>query len=221
MFRLDSPPFGETKRSPQSIPITGMLWGLLGLKEAGHTSFLSLAWCSLLSADCNASILERHRQSYYHYHQGTTDKPSITTNVNIPENEKAAHGSALVTSRLWTTVFFFFECWRVRVMCFSKNLQIWQICISGALFLFYASKILKLPKIIPHCLHLFCQCNLARVPSLELPASNRLHIVIPKFCVFSGLSVIPFCNVNSGSPFRNSSALRYRIPSSSFRPSPR
>ncbi len=38
-------------------------------------------------------------------------------------------------------------------MCFPKKLQIWQICISGALFLFYASKILKLPKIIPHFLY--------------------------------------------------------------------
>ncbi len=40
-------------------------------------------------------------------------------------------------------------------MCFSKKLQIWQICISGALFLFYASKILKLPKIVLSFLHHF------------------------------------------------------------------
>ena len=50
-------------------------------------------------------------------------------------------------------------------MCFSKNLQIWQICISGALFLFYASKILKLPKIIPHFLH-HCHFN-AKIPHLS------------------------------------------------------
>ena len=33
-------------------------------------------------------------------------------------------------------------------MCVSKNLQIQGICISGALFLFYAPKFLKRPKII-------------------------------------------------------------------------
>ena len=40
-------------------------------------------------------------------------------------------------------------------MCFSKNLQIWRICISSALFLFYASKILKLHKIVLSFLHHF------------------------------------------------------------------
>ena len=37
-------------------------------------------------------IAERHGDSYYHYHQGIIDKRSIPTNVNIPDNEKAAHG---------------------------------------------------------------------------------------------------------------------------------
>ena len=45
-----------------------------------------------LSADCNASIAERHGESYYHYNQGIIDKRSIPTNVHIPDNEKAAHG---------------------------------------------------------------------------------------------------------------------------------
>ncbi len=41
-------------------------------------------------------------------------------------------------------------------MCVSKNLQIRGICISGALFLFYAPKFLKCPKIILSFLRYLC-----------------------------------------------------------------
>ena len=41
-------------------------------------------------------------------------------------------------------------------MCVSKNLQIRGICISGALFLFYAPKFLKRPKIILSFLRYLC-----------------------------------------------------------------
>ena len=41
-------------------------------------------------------------------------------------------------------------------MCASKNLQIRGICISGALFLFYAPKFLKRPKIILSFLRYLC-----------------------------------------------------------------
>ena len=41
-------------------------------------------------------------------------------------------------------------------MCVSKNLQIRGICISSALFLFYAPKFLKRPKIILSFLRYLC-----------------------------------------------------------------
>ena len=74
----------------------------------------------------------------------------------------------------------------------SKNFQIQGICISGALFLFYAPKILKPQKIIlsfPNyhcfnakfrtevrnfCLHLFCQCKLVEVGGIEPPSESTL-----------------------------------------------
>ena len=44
--------------------------------------FFSAMVVALLSVDCKASILERHGESYYQYHQGTADRPSISTNLN-------------------------------------------------------------------------------------------------------------------------------------------
>ena len=55
----------------------------------------------------------------------------------------------------------------------SKNFQIRGICISGALFLFYAPKFLKCPKIILSFLHYLC-FN-AKIPHRSagfLPASR-------------------------------------------------
>ena len=58
-------------------------------------------------------------------------------------------------------------------MCASKNSQIQGICISGALFLFYAPKFLKRPKIILSFLRYLC-FN-AKIPHRSagfLPASR-------------------------------------------------
>ena len=58
-------------------------------------------------------------------------------------------------------------------MCASKNFQIRGICISGALFLFYAPKFLKRPKIILSFLRYLC-FN-AKIPHRSagfLPASR-------------------------------------------------
>jgi hypothetical protein len=57
----------------------------------------------------------------------------------IQETKKAAHWSALKLAGCGQP-FRCFECWRVRVMRIPKNSQIWRICISGALFLFYAPR---------------------------------------------------------------------------------
>ena len=57
-------------------------------------------------------------------------------------------------------------------MCVSKNLQIRGICISSALFLFYAPKFLKRPKIILSFLRY--RCFNAKIPHRSagfLPAS--------------------------------------------------
>ena len=86
-------------------------------------------------------------KAIHQYHQGTKDKPSITTNLNRLDNEKAAHGLPGWLADCGRQISFF-ECWGVRIMCASKNSQIQRICISGALFLFYAPKILKHQKII-------------------------------------------------------------------------
>ena len=142
-----------------------------------RTNFLSLAWCSLLSAVCNASILERHRQSYYHYHQGTTDKPSITTNVNIPDNEKPSTDllgqpadcgrrissflnaggfescvfpktSKFADLHLWCVIFIL----RIQNFETSKNYSLFS-----ASFPFSTQK--SRTEVRDFCLHLFCQCN--------------------------------------------------------------
>ena len=59
-------------------------------------------------------------------------------------------------------------------MRIPKNSQIRRICISGALFLFYAPRFFKCEEIVLNCfeffdfrLHLFCQCKLVRVVGLE------------------------------------------------------
>jgi hypothetical protein len=93
-------------------------------------------------------------KAIHQYHQGTKDKPSITTNLNRLDNEKAAHGlPGWLADCGWQISFF--ECWGVRVMCASKNSQIRGICISDTLFLFYAPKIFKRSKNI-HSFSLNC-----------------------------------------------------------------
>ncbi len=65
----------------------------------------------------------------------------FTANVNRG-NEKSRPLVCLKIGRLWMA-FLLFERWRVRVMHIPKNPQIRRICISGSLFLFYASLFCK------------------------------------------------------------------------------
>ena len=60
----------------------------------------------------------------------------------IRGTKKAVHWSALKLTGCGQP-FRCFECWRVRVMRIPKNSQIRRICISGSLFLFYASLFCK------------------------------------------------------------------------------
>ena len=93
--------------------------------------------------DCEASIAGKHRESYSplptmierqskHNHQSE----------QIRGTKKAVHWSALKLTGCGQP-FRCFECWRVRVMRIPKNSQIRRICISGSLFLFYASLFCK------------------------------------------------------------------------------
>ena len=93
--------------------------------------------------DCEASIAGKHRESYSplptmierqskHNHQSE----------QIRGTKKAVHWSALKLTGCGQP-FRCFECWRVRVMRIPKNSQIRWICISGSLFLFYASLFCK------------------------------------------------------------------------------
>ena len=83
-------------------------------------------------------------------------------------------------------------------MRIPKNSQIRQICISGALFLFYAPRFFECEKIVLNCfsfliymqkprtevrgfcLHLFCQCKLERVPTLEVPVYRFTSKIKPQ-----------------------------------------
>ena len=64
------------------------------------------------------------------------------------------------------------QAWKHNIIGVSQKLQIQGICISGALFLFYAPKILKCPKIISS--FLCYRCFNAKIPHRSagfLPAS--------------------------------------------------
>ena len=105
----------------------------------------------------------------------------------IGGTKKAVHWPALKLAGCGRP-FRCFECWRVQAMRIPKNSQIRRICISGALFLFYALWFFECEKIVLNCfnfwfymqksrtkvrvfcLHLFCQCKLVRPKGLEPPA---------------------------------------------------
>ncbi len=87
-----------------------------------HTSFLPLAWCSLLSTDCNVSILERHGRGYYHYHQTTTDKPS-TCNTGFVILKKRSQIFDFQTFKPYFLNFFLFtQKHRIFMRCFRLHL---------------------------------------------------------------------------------------------------
>ena len=103
-------------------------------------------------------------------------------------------------------------------MCASKNTQIRGICISGALFLFYAPKILKLQKIILSFLSY--HCFNAKIPHQSagfLSASRlstRLGVSVQNRYLRKALRHNGFkcCHSKSGLPKKNwKSELKHQI----------